>query len=72
MKPDRRSSKESKVEAIIASEPLRIEAYTLAVNNAMFAMFDSRMAKVSLRATLSRSSCKRKEFYYLSWLKILK
>lgn len=44
----------------MASEPLLTEAYTLAANNAMFAMFDRRMAKVSLRATLSRSSYKRK------------
>jgi hypothetical protein len=56
--PDNRSRRESRVEAIIAREPLLTETYTFAAKRAMFAMLDSRMANVSLLATLSRSSCR--------------
>jgi hypothetical protein len=58
MNPKSKSSRESKVEAIIAREPLLTEAQTFAAKRTMFRMLDNRMANVSLWATLSRSSCK--------------
>ena len=54
--PDNKSRRESKVDAIIESEPLLTEAYTFAAKRTIFAMLDSRMANVSLLATFSRSS----------------
>lgn len=41
MKPDRRSSNESKVEAITAIDRLSAEAYTFAAKSTMLAMFDA-------------------------------
>jgi hypothetical protein len=58
IKPDRRFRSESRVEEIMANEPLFIDANTFAMKSTMFAMLDNRIAVVSLRASLSHSSCK--------------
>lgn len=57
MKPDNRSRSESSVDAIIAKEPLLMDAYTLAANKTILAIFDILIANVSLFAKFSRSSC---------------
>lgn len=57
MKPDKRSRSESNVDAIIAREPLLMDAYTLAANRTILATFDILIANVSLFANFSRSSC---------------
>lgn len=40
MNPERRSSKESRVEAMIANDPLLIDAYTFAANNNMLQILE--------------------------------
>lgn len=60
MKPDKRSSSESNVDAIMASEPLLIDANTFAAKRTMFATFEILMANVSFFANFSCSSCKYK------------
>jgi hypothetical protein len=59
MKPESKFSKESRVEAIIAREPLLTQAYTLAANMTMFIIFDIWMANFSPFLMLSRSSCNK-------------
>lgn len=59
MKPERRSSSESNVDAMMANEPLLTDAYTLAAKRTMFAIFDILMAVVSLLANFSLSSYKQ-------------
>ena len=57
MKPDRRSRSESiNVDAMMAKEPLRTDAETLAAKRNMFAIFDILIANVSLLANLSLTS----------------
>lgn len=58
MNPERRSNRESNVEAITAIDLLSIEAYTLDAKRTMFAMFEMLIAILSLFAMLFNSSCK--------------
>jgi hypothetical protein len=57
MKPESKSSNESKVEAMMAKEPLITQAYTLAAKMTKLATFEIWMANLSPRFVLSRSSC---------------
>ena len=51
MKPDKRSKSESKVEAITDNDLLSIEAKIFAAKSTTLAMFDIRMAILSLFAS---------------------
>jgi len=68
MKPDSKSSKESKVEAMMAKEPLLIHAYTLAAKITKFAIFEIWMANLSPRFMVSRSSYITKRWWNHKWL----
>jgi len=68
MKPDSKSSKESKVEAMMAKEPLLIQAYTLAAKMTKLATFEIWMANLSPRLMESRSSYITKEWWNRKWL----
>lgn len=54
--PDKRSKRESNVEAITANDLLSIEAKTFAAKSTKLAMFDTWTAILSLRASCSISS----------------
>jgi len=56
MNPDKRSKRESKVEAITAKDLLSIDAYTFAANSTKLTAFDTLTASLSLFASCFNSS----------------
>ena len=56
MNPERRSRRESRVEAITARDLLSTDAYAFALKRSILATFDTRIANLSLSARSLRSS----------------